>query len=225
MENLGRRSVVNILLVLGAMAALLFGVAGSFDWWQAWVLLAVFGILSALITGWLWKYDKALLERRMKGGPQAETEPAQKAIMSFAVIGFLLLLVVPALDHRFGWSQVPTWVILLGNTLVILGYYVIFRVFKENTFTAATVEIHEGQKVVSTGPYAWLRHPMYFGGAIFLLGLPLAFGSYWALLVFVPFLPVLVWRLLDEERLLAANLSGYKEYMQKVRYRLIPFVW
>jgi protein-S-isoprenylcysteine O-methyltransferase Ste14 len=169
--------------------------------------------------------DPALLERRMRGGPLAEKRPAQKRIMVFASIGFLALLVVPALDYRFGWSVVPLAGVIAGNAFVAIGFLVIFLVYRENTFTAATIQIAEGQKVISSGPYAIVRHPMYAGGTLYLIGTPLALGSYWGLAAVAAMLPFLIWRLLDEERFLAANLPGYAAYQQRVAYRLVPGGW
>ena len=170
-------------------------------------------------------HDPALLERRMKGGPTAEQRPAQKLIMLGASVGFIGLLFVPALDVRFGWSSVPAGVVLLGDALVIAGFYFISIVYRENTFTSATIEVAKDQKVITTGPYAIVRHPMYAGGLLYLLGTPLALGSYWGLVVFGAILLLLLWRLFDEERFLSTNLPGYAEYRQRVRHRLVPFVW
>ena len=174
---------------------------------------------------YLIRHDPALLQRRLKGGPTAEKERTQQIIMVCTSIGFIALLVVPALDHRFGWSLVPLPVVLAGNVLIAVGYYIIFLVFKENTFTSATIEIAPDQKVISTGPYAWVRHPMYAGGSLYLLGMPLALGSYWGLLPLIATMPFLLWRLFDEEKFLAKNLSGYSEYMQRVQWRLLPRVF
>jgi protein-S-isoprenylcysteine O-methyltransferase Ste14 len=171
------------------------------------------------------KHDPALLERRMRGGPTAETRPTQKLIMLGASVGFVGLLVVPALDVRFGWSIVSPGVVVLGDALVIAGFYFISIVYRENTFTSATIEVAKDQKVISTGPYAVVRHPMYASALLYLLGTPLALRSYWGLVAFGAVLPFLLWRLLDEERFLSANLSGYTEYSQRVRHRLVPFVW
>jgi protein-S-isoprenylcysteine O-methyltransferase Ste14 len=169
--------------------------------------------------------DPALLERRMSGGPTAEKRAAQKLIMLFVSVAFVALLVVPALDRRFGWSSVPPVVVFFGDLLVAAGFCVIFLVYRENTYTSATIEVAEGQKVVSTGPYALVRHPMYAGGSLYLAATSLALGSYWGLLAFAAMLPFLIWRLLDEERFLARDLPGYSEYQKKVRRRLVPFVW
>ena len=165
------------------------------------------------------------MKRRLNAGPTAEKETTQKIIMLFASIGFIALLVVPALDYRFGWSTVPTALVVFGDVLVAAGFYLIFLVYKENTFTSATIEIAAGQKVIATGPYAIVRHPMYSGGLLLFVGMPLALGSYWGLPVFVATTPFLLWRLFDEERFLSKNLPGYAEYKSKVSSRLIPGVF
>jgi protein-S-isoprenylcysteine O-methyltransferase Ste14 len=161
----------------------------------------------------------------LSGGPTAEKEKPQKIIMLFASIGFVALLVVPALGHRFMWSSVPLPMVITGDVLTILGFYIIFLVYKENTFASATIEVVGDQKLISTGPYAVVRHPMYAGGLLYLLGTPLALGSYWGLLALGAMMPFLIWRLFDEERFLVKNLPGYAEYEKKVRHRLVPFVW
>jgi protein-S-isoprenylcysteine O-methyltransferase Ste14 len=207
------------------MAALLFLPARTVHYWQAWAYLIVFFGSSLLTTIYLIKHDPALLKRRLSGGPTAEKEPTQKIIMGFVSLGFIALLVVPALDHRFGWSAVPLSLQIVGDILVAAGFYVIFLVYKENTFTSATIEIAENHKVISTGPYALVRHPMYAGGLLYLLGTPLALGSYWGLLALAAMMPFLIWRLFDEEDFLAKGLPGYPDYQHRVRYRLVPFVW
>jgi protein-S-isoprenylcysteine O-methyltransferase Ste14 len=145
--------------------------------------------------------------------------------MWLASLGFLGLLVVPGLDHRFGWSHMPALVALAGDALVVLGWLGIFLVFKENSFTSATIELAPDQRVISTGPYAQVRHPMYAAALVMLLGMPIALASWWGVLIVVALLPALIWRLVDEEKFLARNLPGYAEYRRKVRYRLMPRVW
>ena len=225
MNSLNKKGFRGLLFLFLAMAALLFGLAGTLDYWQAWLFLAVYFASSIAISLDLMKRDPALLARRMSGGPTAEKEPAQKIIMWFASVGFLGLLAVPALDHRLGWSHMPSYLVVAGNALMALGWFAIFLVFKENTFSSATIELAPDQKVISTGPYALVRHPMYAGALVMLLGIPIALGSWWGALVLVAMLPALVWRLLDEENFLARNLPGYVAYQNKVRYRLIPAVW
>jgi protein-S-isoprenylcysteine O-methyltransferase Ste14 len=225
MDRLQRKAFRGLLILFLVMAALLFLTAGTIRYWQAWVYLAVFFGASFLITLYLAKNDPALLKRRLSAGPWAEKEQTQKIIMAFTSIGFLALIVTPALDFRFGWSAVPLPIVAAGNVLIAIGYAIIFLVYKENTFTSATIEVAKDQRVISTGPYALVRHPMYAGGLLYLLGMPLALGSWWGLVPFAATLPFLIWRLVDEEEFLARNLPGYAEYRNKVRFRLIPGVW
>jgi protein-S-isoprenylcysteine O-methyltransferase Ste14 len=216
-----RSSVLGTL----ALAALIFVPAGTVWYWQGWAYVVVFVAASAAFTVYLALYDPELMRRRMRAGPSQEEEPAQRVIMRFLLLGFLLLIVVPALDHRFGWSQAPWPVVVAGDLLVALSFYVFYRVVRVNSFAASTVRVEEGQQVVSTGPYAWVRHPMYAGAFPLLIGTPLALGSWWGLLIVPVFLPILALRILNEEAVLARDLPGYTDYRERVRWRLIPFVW
>ena len=161
----------------------------------------------------------------MSGGPTAEKEAAQKIIMSILSTAFIVCLVVPALDVRFGWSRVPVYLVVIGDMLVGLFFYVAYVALRENTFASSTIEVATDQRVISSGVYAFVRHPMYLGGLALFSGMPLALGSYWGLLAFPLALPALIWRLLDEEQFLARNLHGYTEYCAKVRWRLIPGIF
>ncbi len=216
-------------LALGGLAAvmglLLFVPAGTIHYWQAWVYLSIFFGAATATTLYLLRRDRALLERRMSGGPTAEKRPTQRFVMLGTSLGFVALLVVPGLDHRFEWSRVPLYVIVTGDVLVAVGFYLIVLVYRENTFASATIQVAEGQKVVSTGPYAVVRHPMYASATLYLLGTPLALGSYWDLVPLAVTLPFLVWRLFDEEKLLAESLPGYTDYQQKIPHRLVPRIW
>jgi protein-S-isoprenylcysteine O-methyltransferase Ste14 len=225
MTALNIKALAGILALFLVMAALLFVPARTLDYWQAWTFLAVYFAAAIAITVYLMKNDPQLLERRMSGGPAAEKAPAQKIIMSITSLAFIGLLVLPALDHRFGWSRMTSLMALAGDGLVALGYLVIFFVFRQNTFTSATIELAAGQKVISTGLYGLMRHPMYAGGLVMLAGMPIALGSWWGLLVIGAMIPALLWRLFDEEKFLAENLPGYIAYQKQMRYRLIPFVW
>ena len=225
MSNLARKTIRGFAQLIIGLGILLFAPAWTLNFWQAWVFLFVFAASAALITVYLWKKDPNLLERRVKAGPGAEREKSQRLIQLFASVAFIGMILLPALDHRFSWSDIPLFLVIAGDILIALGFLVIFFVFKENTFTAAVIEVAADQKVISTGPYALIRHPMYAGALILLLGTPLALGSWWGLLMFIPFAVIIVWRLLDEERFLSKYLAGYSEYKKKVRYRLIPFVW
>jgi protein-S-isoprenylcysteine O-methyltransferase Ste14 len=225
MTHLHAKAWLALAILVVVMGLLLFVPAGTIDYWEAWVYLALFAAASGLTTIYLARNDPALLERRMSGGPTAETRPVQKFIMLCTSIGFISLLVVPALDRRFDWSSVPLDVVVAGDVLVVIGFGLIVRVYRENTFTSATIELAENQRVISTGPYAIVRHPMYASATLYLVGTPLALGSYWGLVPIAAMLPFLIWRLIDEERFLAANLPGYAEYRKRVRRRLVPFLW
>ena len=225
MTQANRKAWIGLGILAVVAGLLLFVPAGTIRYWQAWVYLAIFLGASTLHTLYLMKNDPALLERRLRGGPAAEKEISQKIIMLFTSAGFVALLAVSAIDHRHTGTCVPLPVVVAGDIAVALGYYLIYLVFKVNTFTASTVEVTADQKVVSTGPYAVVRHPMYAGGLLYLLGTPIALGSYRGLLVFAAIIPFLIWRLIDEERLLRKELQGYAEYSAKVRWRLIPGVF
>ena len=209
------------LVVLGL---LLFWPAGTFDYWQAWVLVVL--AISTWISGvYLLRADPATLEGRTRGGPTAETRTVQKVAIGGLWLSLATMLVVSALDHRFGWSAVPTAISLVGDVLVAVGLAVPVLAVIQNSYAAVTVQVGEGQKVVSTGLYGLVRHPMYTGNVVMMVGIPLALGSYWGLAFVVPGLLVLAWRLRDEEKLLQEELDGYREYTQQVRYRLVPGMW
>lgn len=216
------RTSLSGLIVLGL---LLFLPAGTLHYWQAWVFIIVFSLSTNAIGVYLALKDPALLERRKKFGPGQEQSPAQKIIISLALLSFLGLFIFCALDHRFGWSPVPAAVSILGDVLVALGLFIDLLVFRENSYGGSTIETVEGQKVISTGPYALMRHPMYVGVLIMVIGVPLALDSWWGLAILLLTVPILMWRILDEEQLLKKELSGYAAYTQQVRYRLVPYLW
>jgi protein-S-isoprenylcysteine O-methyltransferase Ste14 len=216
-------------LGLGALAAvvgvLIFGAAGTLRYPAAWAFMALFFGSSLAITLYLMRRDPELLARRVKAGPVAEQRASQRLIQLRASAAFLAIIAVPELDHRLGWSRVPALVVIAGDILVALGFLAVFLVFRENSYASAVVEIEAAQKVIDTGPYAVVRHPMYAGALVLLAGIPLALGSFWGLLVLAPFAAVIAWRLLDEETLLRRQLPGYAAYCARTRYHLIPFVW
>ena len=219
------RAFVGLLSLLVVLAASLFIPAGTLDYWQAWVFLVVFSVSVVAITVYLIGNDPRLLERRLNAGPSAEQETGQKIVQSVAAVAFVAFFVISALDHRLTWSLVPLPLVALGDVLVVLGLFIVFLVFKENTYTSAIIEVGAGQRVVSTGPYAVVRHPMYGGALVMLLGIPLALGSWWGLLAMIPISAAIVGRILGEEDFLTKSLPGYAEYRNSVRYRLIPLIW
>ena len=225
MHPLYRRSLVQGVFGLAFFVALIFGPAGTFSYWQGWVFLAVFCASTSAFTIYLAIYDKPLLERRLKAGPRHERERSQKIIVSLVMIAFFAFLVLPALDYRYGFSRVEAWVSIAGDAIIIGSFLAIFWVVRTNSWAASNIRVEAGQQVVDTGPYAYVRHPMYAAAVGLFVGMPLALGSWWSITLLVLFVPVLLWRLLDEERILARDLAGYAEYMRRVKYRLVPLVW
>ena len=213
--------------VLGTLAivALIVIPAGTLHYWRGWAYVAVFVICSGAYTVYLAKNDPALLKRRTEAGVSHEKEFTQKVVMVLLYAACILLVVLPALDFRIGWSLMPWQVSVIGDALVAFSFYIFYLVSKVNTYAAANVRVEEGQKVITTGVYGFVRHPMYFAALFLFIGTPLALGSWWTLLLFPVFIPILVARILNEEKVLVRDLPGYVEYTHKVRYRLIPGVW
>ena len=225
MKSLLAKTIAGFLTLISILALTLFLAAGTLRFWQAWLYLAVFSVCVILITAYLFQYDQRLLASRVQAGPIAETEKGQKVIQSLASIFFVGLFIVPGLDFRFRWSNVPALLSLIADGIVALSLFIVFLVFRENTYTSATIEVANEQTVISSGPYSMVRHPMYAGAFLLLLFTPLALGSWVGVPFALPVIAVIVIRLLEEEKFLSVNLRGYEEYRQKVRYRLIPLVW
>jgi protein-S-isoprenylcysteine O-methyltransferase Ste14 len=219
------RLTTSSILGLIAFGVILFLPAGTLNYWQAWVFIAVFTVATIVPTVYLYRTNPAALQRRMHAGPRAETRTAQKIIITASFVDIFVMMAFSAFDHRMGWSVVPAWVSLLGNVLVVAGLGIAMVVIAQNGYAASTVRVETGQQVVSGGVYKFIRHPMYVGSLIMMFGMPLALGSYWGLLFVIPSVAVIVFRILDEEKLLTEELAGYREYAQRVRYRLMPNVW
>ncbi len=224
-ESPDQTSHVGFLRLQSGLALLLFLPAGSLDYWEAWIYLTLFAISALLMTRYLLKHDPALINRRLEVGPGAEPETTQKIIQAFAIVLTCALVALPGFDHRFHGSCLPAPLVLSADAIAIVGLLIIFRAFKENTYAAATVRVEVNQRVISAGPYAWIRHPLYAGSALLLLATPFALGSLWTLLPAILFCGLLMVRLLYEERYLSANLPGYEAYCRKVPHRLVPGLW
>lgn len=225
MDSLYKQLIRSSILGTLVMLALLFIPAGTLNYWQGWVYTAVFMIASAAYSVYLAKHDPALLKRRTEAGIAYEKEPAQKIIMFLLFVTCTVLIVLPPLDVRFGWSLVPGYVSIIGDLLIVFSFYIFYLVSKVNTYAAANIRVEEGQKVISTGLYGVVRHPMYLGAIFLFIGTPLALGSWWTLLWVPVLLSILVARILNEEKILARDLPGYTEYQKEVTTRLIPFIW
>jgi protein-S-isoprenylcysteine O-methyltransferase Ste14 len=225
MDNLIVKTILGFMFLMLVLGLALFLSAGSLNFWQAWVYLAVFAACTILITLYLIKKDRELLAGRVQVGPIAETQRTQQIIQSLASLFFIGIFIVPGLDFRFGWSNVPPLMSLISDGFVAIGFYIVFLVFRENSYTRATIEVSAEQNVITSGPYAVVRHPMYAGAMLLLIFTPIALGSWAGVPISILLILIIVARLLDEERFLKANLSGYEEYCQKVRYRLLPLLW
>jgi protein-S-isoprenylcysteine O-methyltransferase Ste14 len=225
MTALARNTLARLTFFQLLIAVLLFLPAWTLHFWQARLFWMVFTAAQLTITLYFLRNDPHLIENRLKAGPRAESRPAQKLILLFAVILSLAMILLPGFDHRFAWSNVPVPLVLLGDFGVVAGMSIVFFVFRANTHAAATVKVEENQQVISTGLYGVVRHPMYFGALVLFIASPLALASYWTLLLVPPLFALLAARLLDEEKFLLTNLPGYAAYCQKVRHHIIPFVW
>jgi protein-S-isoprenylcysteine O-methyltransferase Ste14 len=225
MNPLQRKVVINWgsrFLLLGAF---LFVPANTLAFPRAWAFLAVYFLPQTWMLAYFLRTDPNFVERRLKMGPRAESRTRQKLVMLLVLLSSFISVIIAGYDHRFGWSHVTIIVSMVGYLGMLVGIAIQFRVFVENRFASATIEIAADQKVIATGPYAFVRHPMYFGALLADCFIPLALGSWWALLPVAVKVPVIMLRVLDEEELLRTNLSGYVEYCQTVPHRLVPAVW
>ncbi|MCU0504044.1 MAG: isoprenylcysteine carboxylmethyltransferase family protein [Anaerolineae bacterium] len=220
--GLARTVYTRLLLGVPALWAILFIPAGTLAYWEAWLYLAILLIPMFFVFRYLLKNDPQLLERRMQ---MREREVAQRRIISLSYLYFLVAFTLPGFDQRWGWSDVPPLVVIAADLVVMLGYGIFFLVLRENQYAARTIQVEQGQRVISSGPYALVRHPMYLGVTLMYLASPLALGSYWALLPALLIVPILVARIINEEQVLERDLAGYREYKQLTRYRLLPGVW
>src|SRR5262245_23717814 len=206
------QTVASSTIGLGLFLMLVFWPAGTFDYWRGWAFIAVFAAATLIPSVYLAATNPAALQRRMQAGPAAETRPLQKVIITFAFLSMGAMIVVSALDHRFGWSSVPAAVSVVGDVMVGAGLLIAMIRTIQNGYAAANINVESDQRVVTSGVYSVVRHPMYFGNVVMMIGVPLALGSYWALLFVIPGLAVLATRILDEEKVLALELTGYSDY-------------
>jgi protein-S-isoprenylcysteine O-methyltransferase Ste14 len=220
--TLKARLISRYLVVSVICAAFLFLPAGTFNFWPAWVFLAMLLIPMLIASVYFYRRDPQLVESRMR---TKENVREQKFIMKLANVLFAAVFLLPGFDHRFGWSHVPLWLTILSQVIALAAYLQTFWVMKVNSFASRVIEIQSGQKVISTGPYRFVRHPMYSGALVMFLFMPLALGSYWTLPAAALIVPVIIFRLLNEEKVLREQLPGYSEYCEQTHFHLVPFVW
>lgn len=217
-----KKIILRVILVPIILGLMLFLPAGTFDYWEAWIYLGVILGPMFFIVLYFLRKDPALLERRIR---MREKEEKQKIIITIADLFFFIGFLIPGLDHRYHWSEVPESLVIVSDAFIFLGYMAFFWVLRENSYASRIIEVEKGQRVVTTGPYAIVRHPMYLAVLVILLFTPLALGSFWALIFFLPLPPLIIFRLLNEEEVLSRELPGYREYCQRTPYRLFPFIW
>lgn len=221
-SKLSRAKAYQIPIIIAIVLSLvLFIPAGSLRYWEAWIYWSVTLAMLIFITAYFLKKNPGLLVRRSKLKEKEPQRDIMRIISSLSMLSFL----IPGFDYRFNWSDVPVWLVIASNAIVFLGFLFIFFVIKENTYASTIIQVENEQQVITTGPYAIVRHPMYVGIILTLLFTPLALGSYWALIGFLLFIPVNILRIIDEEKVLLRDLPGYKEYCLQTRYRLIPLIW
>ena len=215
-------AILRLVIGFPIIGALFFWPAGTFNYWQAWLWLAILFLPIMGMFAYLIRRDPALLERRVRTG---ETRPEQRRIIAVSALYLILIFLLPGLDKRFGWSSVPLWLVILADVIVLASFLLNFLVIRANTYASRVIEVQEGQQVITTGPYALVRHPMYLSILLLLLVTPLALGSYWGVIPSLAYIPLLAARAKNEEELLVNELAGYREYTQKTRYRFFPGIW
>jgi len=219
------RTALNRTLGFVACLAVLIIVPAGLTYWQGWLYWIVFSLCCVFLTLYFLRHDPELIERRLHAGARAEKEKSQKIIQAFLSVILILLFLLSGIDHRFDWSHVPSVAVVIADAAVVLGFVIIFITFKANSHAAAIIEVAPDQHVVTTGPYAVVRHPMYLGAALLLLATPFGLGSAWAIIPAIIAVCGIAWRLLEEERYLSRHLPGYSDYCEVTRRRLLPFIW
>jgi len=221
-KKLKNTVILRFIMAIVFLAVIFFIPAGTIFYWEAWVYCAMLLIPMLFSLIYLLNKSPETLMRRMK---TKEKEKPQKLFIRLSWLLFLLAFVIPGLDFRFGWSEVPVWLVAVSALVILGGYLIFIVVVRENEYAARTVEVEEDQQVISTGPYRLIRHPLYTGVLLIFIFSALALGSYWALIAFIPLPVIVILRIFNEEKVLSTQLPGYTEYMQKVKYRLIPYIW
>jgi protein-S-isoprenylcysteine O-methyltransferase Ste14 len=213
------RIVIPSIFIVGAMV---FIPAGTLDFWEGWVFLFALFVPMFFVFIYMIGHERRLLEKRLN---VKEKREKQKLIQLFNTILFVASMAIAGLDHRYGWSYVPFWLVIASDMMMLIGYYFFIKTMLHNEYASRVIEVQKGQKIIDTGPYAVVRHPMYAAGLLMYMFIPVALGSFWAIIPLLLLPAMLIFRLLDEEKALITGLKGYKRYMEKVKYRLIPGIW
>jgi protein-S-isoprenylcysteine O-methyltransferase Ste14 len=221
-HDLARKVYVRVAMASPAIWALIFIPAGTLAYWEGWLYLVILLVPMFFVFRYLLKNDPALLERRLQ---MREADRAQRRIIGVSLLYVLLLFAIPGLDRRFGWSDVSPLVVLAADGVVLLGYALFALVLRENSYASRTIQVEAGQHVITTGPYRFVRHPMYLAATLMYLATPLALGSIWGLIPAALIIPILVARIINEERVLDQELAGYLDYKRVTTYRLVPGIW
>ena len=222
MKSLIKKIITRFSLVPIVLLLLILIPAGTLIYWQVYLYITIIVVPMIFVLFYFLKNDPLLLERRTKAKEKEKEQVIIQIVFSFI---FLSGFVIPGFDKRFGWSDVPIYIVIIADIVILLGYLLIFFVFKQNSYASRIVEVEKNQKVISTGLYGFVRHPMYIGVIIMYVPTPIALGSYWGLIPMTTIPIALVFRIINEEKVLSKDLPGYKDYCQKTRYRLIPYVW
>ena len=207
---------------LAVMALLLFLPAGSWGYWQAWLFLGLLFVPMTCVATWLLVREPELLAKRLSS---KEQEKAQRQVVALSALMFVAGFLLAGFDQRYGWSEMPAWIVAIAAVVMVCGYGLYAEVMRENAYLSRTVEVQENQKVISTGLYGIVRHPMYAATLVLYLAMPIVLGSWVALIPFLAYPFIIARRIRNEEQVLEEGLEGYCEYEQQVRYRLIPFIW
>lgn len=216
------QALIKYIAGIVMVGTLLFLPAGTFNFWNAWLLMGLLFIPIFIVMICLWVKSPELLKKRLN---TKEKEKEQKYVILISILLFFSAFIIAGLDFKFGWSQMPQWIIKVSSIILLISYALYIEVMRENAYLSRSVEIQENQKVIDTGLYGIIRHPMYFATILLYLAFPLVLGSWIAFAIFLIFPFVLAKRIKNEEKILEEGLEGYKEYKQKVKYKMIPFVW
>lgn len=222
MKSLIKKIIIRFSLFPIVLGLFILVPAGTINYWQVYVYIAVLVVPVIFVLFYFLQNDPIFLERRTRAKEKEKVQIIIQIVFTFILLsGF----VIPGFDKRFGWSDIPIYIVIVADIVILFGYLIIFFVFKQNSYASRVVEVEKSQKVISTGLYGFVRHPMYIGVIIMFIPTPVALGSYWGLIPMVTIPLAIVFRILNEEKVLCKDLPGYKEYCQKTRYRLIPFIW